>query len=137
MGAAEERIALEFLSHGHGTRMDIDAMAAMLTEDFVWYVNASRKPFVGCEAAREELARQVTMSSGALPGSEIHNVASNGGVVFTERTDIFEMDGKRIRFPVTAVLEVVDGRIAAWREYYDTVYLARQLGVDPSSVVEE
>jgi limonene-1,2-epoxide hydrolase len=137
MGAAEEKIALEFLSHGHGMRMDIDAMAAMLTDDFVWHVNASQKPFVGREAARDELARQVVMSTGALPDSEIHNVASNGGVVFTERTDIFEMDGKRITFPVTAVLEVVDGKIAAWREYWDNVDLARQLGIDANLLVPE
>jgi limonene-1,2-epoxide hydrolase len=38
---------------------------------------------------------------------------------------------------LNAVFEVVEGKIAAWREYYDNVDLARQLGVDPSSVVEE
>jgi limonene-1,2-epoxide hydrolase len=75
-----------------------------------------------------------TTSTGMLPGSEVHNIASSGGGVFTERTDVFEMGDKRITFRVNAVFEVVDGKIAAWREYYDSVDLARQLGVE---VVEE
>jgi limonene-1,2-epoxide hydrolase len=77
------------------------------------------------------------MSTGGLEGSEMHNVASNGGVVFTERTDIFEMGDKRIAFKVTAVLEVVDGKIAAWREYWDSADLTRQLGIDPNLMLEE
>ena len=47
------------------------------------------------------------------------------------------MMGKRITFRVKAVFEVEDGRIAAWREYYDSVALAKQLGIEPHLVVEE
>ena len=47
------------------------------------------------------------------------------------------MMGKRITFRVNAVFEVEDGRIAAWREYYDSVALAKQLGIEPHLVVEE
>ena len=46
------------------------------------------------------------------------------------------MGHKRITLRIAAVVEVVDGKIAAWREYYGSVDLARQLGVDPSSLVE-
>ena len=69
--------------------------------------------------------------------SEVLNIASNDGVVFTERTAVFEMGDKRVTLRLNAVFEVVEGKIAAWREYYDSVDLARQLGVDPSSLVEE
>ena len=137
MGAAEEKVALEFLGHGHGREQDIDRMTAMLTDDFVWQINVpSWKPLVGRDVAREELTRQNTISTGGLPGSEVLNIASNGGVVFIEKLDVFEMGDKRITLRVNAVLEVVDGKIAAWREYYDSVDLARQLGVDPWLVVE-
>jgi len=34
------------------------------------------------------------------------------------------------------VFEGTGGKISAWREYYDSVDLARQLGVDPSVMVE-
>jgi limonene-1,2-epoxide hydrolase len=138
MGVAEEKLVLEFLGHGHGQEQDIDRMTAMMTDDIIWEINVpSWKPRVGREVAREELARQNAMSTGGLPGSEVLNIASNGGVVFTERRDIFEMGDKRITLRVSAVLEVVDGKIAAWREYYDSVDLAQQLGIDPKLVVEE
>jgi limonene-1,2-epoxide hydrolase len=38
---------------------------------------------------------------------------------------------------VNAVYEVEDGKIALWREYYDSVALAEQLGIDPNLVVEQ
>jgi limonene-1,2-epoxide hydrolase len=50
--------------------------------------------------------------------------------------DVFEMMGKRITFLVNAVFEVERGRIAAWREYYDSVALAKQLGIEANLVVE-
>jgi limonene-1,2-epoxide hydrolase len=137
MGVAEEELVLEFLSHGHGQQLDVDRITAMMADDVSWEINVpSWKPRVGREVARKELTRQNTISTGGLPGSELLNIASNGGVVFTERSDIFEMGDKRITLRINAVFEVVEGKIAAWREYYDSVDLARQLGVDPNLVVE-
>jgi limonene-1,2-epoxide hydrolase len=138
MGLAEEKLVLEFLNSGHGRELDVDRITAMMADDIIWQTNVpSWRPRIGREVAREELARQNTISTGALPGSEILHIASNGGVVFAEKTDIFEMGDKRITLRVNAVLEVVDGKIAAWREYYDSVDLARQLDVEPKLVVEE
>jgi len=138
MGVAEEELVLEFLSHGHGPEQAVDRMTAMMADDIIWQINVpSWKPRVGRQVARDELARQNTMSTGGLPGSEVLNMASNGGVVFTERSDIFAMGDKRIMLRVNAVFEVVDGKIAAWREYYDSLDLARQLGVEPGLVVED
>lgn len=56
-------------------------------------------------------------------------------MVFTERVGISEMGDKRIGLHLTAVFEVVDGKIASRREYYDSVDLARQLGIDPNLVI--
>ena len=138
MGAKEEAVVLEFLEHANGREQSADAMADMMTDDVVWQVNVpSWKPRTGRETARAELARQNTLATGGLEGSQLLNIASNDRVVFTERVDIFEMMGTRVTFPVNAVFEVVDGKIAAWREYYDSVALARQLGIDPNVVVEE
>ena len=137
MGTAQERVVLEFLGHGHGRAQDVESMTALMADDIVWQINVpSWEPRVGREAARKELLHQNTMSTGGLPGSEVRNIVSNDRLVFTERSDVFEMGDKRITLHVNAVFEVVDGKIAAWREYYDSVDLARQLGLDPNLVVE-
>jgi limonene-1,2-epoxide hydrolase len=137
MGAAEEKLVLEFIGLGDGAQQDVDAIVALMTDDIVWEINVPTwKPRVGREAARQELANQNAASTGGLPGSEVLNIASNGGVVFTERIGVFETGGTRVSLRINAVYEVVEGRIAAWREYYDSVDLARQLGVDPTVVVE-
>ena len=113
-------------------------MAAMMTDDIVWQIKVPIwKPLVGREVAREELARQNAVSTGGLEGSELLNLASNDRVVFTERTEVFQMGDTTVKLRVNAVYEVVDGKIAAWREYYDTVDLARQLGVDPGALVAD
>jgi limonene-1,2-epoxide hydrolase len=138
MGVAEEQLVLEFLDHGHGHDMDVDAIAAMMSDDVVWQTNVPTwRPRVGRDAAREELARQATMFTGGLPGNEVLSMVSNDRFVFQERTAVFEMGGKRITQRLAAVFEVVDGKIAAWREYYDSVDLAQQLGIDPNLVVEQ
>jgi limonene-1,2-epoxide hydrolase len=113
-------------------------MADMMTNDVVWQVNVpSWKPRTGREACRAELSRQNTMSTGGLEESRVLNIASNDRVVFTERVDVFETMGKRVTLHTNAVYEVEDGKIAAWREYYDSVALAKQLGIEPNLVVED
>jgi limonene-1,2-epoxide hydrolase len=137
MGAEEEAVVREFMELAHGQEQSADAMADMMTDDVVWQVNVpSWKPRIGREECRTELSRQNTMSTGGL-GGEVLNIASNDRAVFTERVDVFETMGKRVTLHTNAVYEVEDGKIAAWREYYDSVDLARQLGIDPDLVVEE
>ena len=139
MGAAEEKLVLQFMEHADGREQDVDAMTALMADDFVWQINVPTwKPRVGREVARAEIASQNTISTGGLPGSEVLHIASNDdGVVFAERIGVFEMGDKRITLRINAVFEVVEGKIAAWREYYDSVDLARQLGVEPGLVVED
>jgi limonene-1,2-epoxide hydrolase len=48
----------------------------------------------------------------------------------TQRLDHFTIKGQRINHSLTAVFEVDDdGLIAAWREYFDSADVARQLGI--------
>jgi limonene-1,2-epoxide hydrolase len=53
---------------------------------------------------------------------EYRNVAAVGEVVFTERVDwMVRPDGSRAGpFPVVGVTEFRDGKISAWREYFDS-----------------
>ena len=53
---------------------------------------------------------------------EFRNVAVAGDVVFTERIDwLVRTDGSRLGpWPVVGVTEFRDGKISAWREYFDS-----------------
>jgi limonene-1,2-epoxide hydrolase len=53
---------------------------------------------------------------------EYRAIASVGNVVFTERVDwLIRSDGSRVGpLPVVGVTEFRDGKISAWREYYDS-----------------
>ena len=55
--------------------------------------------------------------------ADVLNIASNGNVVFTERYDHFwDKDGRDLMTPrICGIMEIRDGRVAAMREYYDTV----------------
>lgn len=133
MGAEQERVAREFLRHAEGPQQDVDALVGMMSDDFVWQVNVPTSlPKIGPAASRAELEGQNSISTGLLEGSELRSIASNDRQVFVEHVDVFEMSGKRITLHITGVLEVDNGRVSAWREYWDNASLAMQLGIDAS-----
>ncbi|MDJ0392256.1 limonene-1,2-epoxide hydrolase family protein [Rhodococcus sp. G-MC3] len=51
----------------------------------------------------------------------IHNIAANGDIVLTERTDVLIWRRLRIEFWVCGTFELRDGKIAVWRDYFDNV----------------
>jgi limonene-1,2-epoxide hydrolase len=52
---------------------------------------------------------------------EVHHAAASAdGVVLVERTETFVFPGgESFKMPVAAVFETADGRITAWRDYFD------------------
>jgi limonene-1,2-epoxide hydrolase len=128
-----EQIVLDFIHAAYGERMDIDAMTALMADDFVWQLHVPLSPVVvGRDAARAELEKHNTLATGMIDGSEIRTVVSSGDTVVVERVDVNAMNGVAVTFNVTAIFEVRDGAIAHWREYWDTAHIARQLGIDPA-----
>jgi limonene-1,2-epoxide hydrolase len=66
------------------------------------------------------------------PGGEVEvrigALAVTGQTVLTERVDRFEIGGKRVELPVMGAFEVDrDGRITAWRDYFDMQQFTKQL----------
>jgi limonene-1,2-epoxide hydrolase len=65
---------------------------------------------------------------------EFRHLAVVGDTAFTERVDRFSLNDTPMTVPVAGVFEfAADGRIKAWRDYYDWADLERQLlaaGVD-------
>lgn len=62
----------------------------------------------------------------ALPWEIRHFVAS-GDLVMTERVDNFLVQGTRVSVPCMGVFELRDGKIAAWRDYWDLKLFEAQL----------
>jgi limonene-1,2-epoxide hydrolase len=97
-------------------RRDVDELCAFFTPDAVYH-NIPMAPAKGLDAIRGTLEMFVPVSP--YVEFELLNVASDGPVVFTERIDRMEFGGKPVELPVTGVFEVEDGRIKAWRDYFD------------------
>jgi len=135
-GVAEneiEQTVLDFIHAAYGQHMDIDAMTALMADDFVWQLHVPLSPVViGRDAARAELEKHSQLSTGMIEGSEIRTIVSNEDTVVVERVDVNAMNGAAVTFNVVAIFEVRDGKIAHWREYWDAAHVARQLGIDPS-----
>jgi limonene-1,2-epoxide hydrolase len=133
-----ERLVLDFVHAAYSATMDVDAMTALLHEDFVWQLNVPLSPVVrGREAARAALEQQAGLSSGMVDGSEIRSVVSTGDTVVVERVDVNQIGEMLVKFYVAAIFEVRDGLISCWREYWDTAYIAKQLGIDPLQMFDQ
>jgi limonene-1,2-epoxide hydrolase len=95
---------------------DVDAILGYFAPDAVYH-NIPVEPAVGLEAIRAVIEMFVP------PADEIefvvHHIVGEGDIVFTERTDRFVINGKTVELPVAGVFEVRDGKIVAWRDYFD------------------
>ena len=110
-------------------RADCDEFASYFTEDAVWW-NAPWEPVKGREAIRETL-RRGAQSMMALPW-EVRYIVADGEVVMTERVDHFRVGESAIRVPCMGIFELREGKIAAWRDYWDLGQFERQLPNKPN-----
>jgi limonene-1,2-epoxide hydrolase len=53
--------------------------------------------------------------------------ATAGPIVFVERLDRHRLEKGWIELPVNAVLEVHDGKITVWREYFDLATIMKEM----------
>jgi limonene-1,2-epoxide hydrolase len=107
------------------SRRDVDELLSFFTDDAVYH-NMPIDPVQGTDGIRNMLSLFV-------PGSrditfEIVHIAASGNVVHTERVDIFDMGDKKVVLPVAGVFELRDGKIAAWRDYFDMGAWTSQTG---------
>ncbi len=95
-----------------------EEIVARFTDDAV-YRNI---PFPGEIIGGAGVADVLLPISGKLAGIEakVLNVAERGDVVFAERVEVFRRStGEVFELPVVGVFELRDGRISAWRDYFD------------------
>jgi limonene-1,2-epoxide hydrolase len=111
-------------------RRDLEAVVAAFTEDAV-YINVGFSESVGREAIRAGL--EPFLSAMAEVRWTVHHEAETAsGVVLNERTDEFafrpKAGGRTLTAQVMGVFEIRDGKIAAWRDYFDTAGFRAQMG---------
>ncbi len=99
--------------------LDVDAVMDCFTADAV-YVNVPLEP-VHEGAAAIRAAVEGFMAMGEAIEFVVHHTAESPatGVVMNERTDRFRIRGEWLEAPVVGVFELRDGRISAWRDYFD------------------
>jgi limonene-1,2-epoxide hydrolase len=101
-------------------------LAAFFTDDAVYH-NIPLAPVTGREAIEKNIVSFIRPGKAAAPGVvpvesidfRIINIAANGPVVMTERVDVFKLPDKSFELPVMGTFEVRDGKINAWRDYFD------------------
>jgi limonene-1,2-epoxide hydrolase len=109
-----------------GNNMATAELAAFFTDDAVYH-NIPMAPVIGRKAIANNIASFIRPGKAAAPGIvpvesidfRIINIAANGPVVMTERVDVFTLAGKSFELPVMGTFEVKDGKMSAWRDYFD------------------
>ena len=95
-------------------------LAAFFTHDAVYH-NIPFEPVTGRENIAGNIASFIRPGPPGIERIEFRviNIAVNGPVVMTERVDVFTLAGKTFDLQVMGAFEVNDGKIKAWRDYFD------------------
>jgi len=104
---------------------DIDGVLRYMTEDVVWHYSAvTMAPTHGKVGAREFL--EAYKARVRNPTWRIFKTAESENTLFVEGVDEFDTpDGVRVVIPYAGVLEFEDGKVSAWRDYFDRGVLDR------------
>jgi len=99
---------------------DLQAVYALMTDD-IFYHNMPREPILGLEAVKRYVDAYVDRFGRLLSVDwDVKSIAVNGNMVFIERVSRLSWEnGHRTACPIVGVFEVRDGKIAAWRDYFD------------------
>ena len=104
-------------------------LAAFFTDHAVYH-NIPLAPVTGRDAIANTIATFIRPGAPGIEGIEFRviNIAANGPVVMTERVDVFKLPHKSFEMPVMGIFEVSDGKISAWRYYFDMNQFTSRMG---------
>ena len=110
---SNDSLIREFI--GAWERRDTDFIVDCFSDDGVYH-SVPLDPVVGKQAIRAFVAGFEDVPPGRL---DIRHQVASSDVVMNERTDYITMNGMPVTLPIMGVFEMEDGRIKAWREYFD------------------
>jgi limonene-1,2-epoxide hydrolase len=127
MGTAgdAERVVRDFCAAC--ARHDAGALRAFFTDDVVYH-NIPMDPAVGIDATIAFIDGFFAMCESVA--FELVHLAVRGNVVLTERVDTFTVGQVVAPLPVMGTFEVRDGKISAWRDYFDMAQATKVLSGD-------
>lgn len=105
---------------------DVDKILEYFTEDAV-YTNIPMDP---PNRGKAEIRVILEMFMGMAEAMEFvvhHQSETADGVVMNERSDRFFVNGQWITLPVMGVFEIDNGKIKAWRDYFDLNQFTSQM----------
>lgn len=97
---------------------DIESVMAFFAEDAEWINMPIDPPNKG----KSNIRAFISFFYATFSETEFiikNQVESPDGLVMNERIDWLGSDGKRTPLPVMGVFEFSDGKITAWRDYFD------------------
>ncbi len=122
MATESERLVIDFCETWKSR--NLDKIMDFFADDAVYH-NIPMEPARGKDAIRQVINSFLPMASAVE--FKILRSASAGNVVLNERVDVFQMGGKHVELPVAGVFEVRNGKISAWRDYFDVQMWTKQL----------
>lgn len=104
-------------------------LAAFFSDDAVYH-NIPLAPVIGRDAIADNIASVIRPGPPGIESIDLRvvNVAANGPVVMTERVDVFKLPDRSFELPVMGTFEVRDGKINAWRDYFDLSQFTSRMG---------
>ena len=112
-----------------GDNMGASELAAFFTDDAVYH-NIPLAPVTGREAIAKNIASFIRPGAPGIEAIQfgVIHIAANGPIVMTERVDVFKVSNKSFELPVMGTFEVRDGKISAWRDYFDMNQFTSRMG---------
>ena len=104
---------------------DAAALSSFFCEDAVYH-NVPLDPVRGRAAIEATFAR--FMGIGGQVDVDIIHILAEGSIVMTERVDLLiRADGTTASLAMMGIIEVHEGLIAAWRDYFDLSQFTSQV----------
>lgn len=104
---------------------DLTPMLGYLAEDVVWQdiPGETRHGHAGAVGFVKSFYGKTTKFR-----MQPRNIVAEGNLVFVERVDDMDFNGKPTTLPAVGVFEIENGKIKVWRDYFDVKMFEAQIG---------